>query len=206
MTHTTHQQRPLADFAFEVGRLRFINRDFIQEGIHRPSNVAEHSYRVSVLAWLIAEGEKADVGEVLKMAIIHDLPEVRTLDHGLISSQYNAVHEDKAAQDLFGQALPKALVSFHAYEERLSDEAKIVKDADRLDVVLECKEFKMRGLQYHPIWDEELACYRDLLFTETARKLFDDIQASHPMDFTLPLTRFKLEKLKAKQNFKLKVA
>jgi putative hydrolases of HD superfamily len=203
---TPHTPRPLADFAYEVGRLRFINRDFYIDGVNRPANVAEHSYRVSLLAWLIAEGEGADVGEVLKMAIIHDLPEVRTLDHGIISSQYNAVHEERAAEDLLKPTLPQALEAFHKYEQRLSKEAKIVKDADRLDVVLECKELKCRGFDYPAIWNEELTAYRDLLTTQTARQMFDDIQASHPMDFTVPMNRQKLEKLKQNQNHKLKVA
>lgn len=206
MTNNMQEKGALAGFGYEVGRLRFILRDFYQDGITSAANVAEHTYRVAMLAWTIAESEDADVGEVLKMALAHDLPEVRTLDFGVIASQYSSAKEHQAATDIMGKVLPAGLVAFEAYEARQTPEAKIVKDADRLDVVLECKELKCRGLDYPEQWDEELLTYREKLNTESARRMFDDIWAAHPMDWTLPLHSNRLNAIRQNTAYKLKVA
>lgn len=179
-----HEAGRLAGFAYEVGRLRFVLRDFYHEGAYAAPNVAEHIYRVSMLAWLIAETEGANVEAVLKMALIHDLPEVRTMDFGVIAAQYSHVQEEKAAHDILADIFPQALKDWEAYEARDTFEAKIVKDADLLDVVLECKEAKCRGLDYPSFWDEELLMFPERLHTQTAKTLFDEIWASHPMEWT----------------------
>lgn len=206
MNMQTQEKGALAGFSYEVGRLRFILRDFYQDGMPTAANVAEHTYRVAMLAWVIAEAEGADVGQVLKMALAHDLPEARTMDFGVIAAQYCTVNEHKAAQDMMGKVFPAGLEAFEVYEARTTQEAKIVKDADRLDVLLECKELKCRGLDYPTVWDEELQLYRDKLTTETARRMFDDIQAAHPMDWTVQFQRNKMQALRQNLSHKLKAA
>jgi putative hydrolase of HD superfamily len=204
MTHTTHQQRPLADFAFEVGRLRFMKR--YMAFYHSTPSVTEHTFRVAMLAWLIAEHEGANVGEVLKMALAHDVAEVRTYDHDAVSSQYNDVHEHQAIEDIFGKVLPSAQQACDQYEKRLSLESKIVKDADRLDVLIVIKEFKFEGKGYLSELDEVCEINQQLLFTATAKEMFEEILQAEPLDYVKPIVRKHLDKIKAKQSHKLKVA
>ena len=192
----------LGNCAYEIGILRFVNRDFIQGGV-QSANVAEQSYRVAMLAWVIADRENANVGEVLKMALAHDFPEIRTLDQGIVSAQYNVTEEAKAAQDAFAPVLPDALTSWQNYEERQTLEAKIVKDADRLDVFLECRELASRGLQIPNYWLDELNQYLDMYTTETAKALHKAAATTHPGEWNKTLHLRKLNKIANGQSHKL---
>jgi putative hydrolases of HD superfamily len=75
------------DLLFEVGTMRHLARAWRQFGGAPFANVAEHSYRVLWIALLLARAEGADVGRVLKMALIHDLPETRTGDFNYVQRE-----------------------------------------------------------------------------------------------------------------------
>jgi putative hydrolase of HD superfamily len=203
---TKHTNTSRAAFAYEVGRLRFVLRDFYMDGISSAANVAEHTYRVSMLAWLIAETEGVDVGEVLKLSLIHDLPEVRTLDHGILPSQYVREQDEQAAEDMLSGILPSGLKAWHEYEARESVASKIVKDADRLEVLIECKELAFRGMKYPAFWDEELSLYPNLMFTKTAKDMCQEIWDMHPMAWQESFYRHKINALQQRVSHKLKVA
>ena len=58
------------DFLFEIGSLRRIPRAWQQILTGKVENIAEHIFRTTMVAWVIAVAEKADVEKVLK--ICHD--------------------------------------------------------------------------------------------------------------------------------------
>ena len=69
------------EFLFEVGSLRNVQRGWRQHFGLDVANNLEHTFRVMVLALMIArkEGVK-DEEKVMKMALVHDLAETRTVD------------------------------------------------------------------------------------------------------------------------------
>jgi 5'-deoxynucleotidase YfbR-like HD superfamily hydrolase len=70
------------------------------------------------------------------------------------------------------------------YEERKSLESKIAKDADNLDVDLEMVEQAAQGGILDKLWFEKRKDnVRSILFTETAKKMFDEIYAANPHDW-----------------------
>ena len=75
--------------------------------------------------------------------------------------------------------------TLHQYEERDSIEAKIVKDADNLDVDLELKEIEEMGLVNQPNGKKlNRRMVRDTkLYTESAKKIWDEIQNSDPSNW-----------------------
>lgn len=199
-------EKPLTNFAYEIGQLRFIPRDFVQCGFPHTANVAEHVFRVSMLAWMIAEKEGANVGRTLQLALIHDIAETRTLDHGIVYSQYVAEREEAAATDMLSLPLPGGLDAWREYEARETLESKIVKDADSLDVVLEGREVVARGAQDPLHWADDYQMIGELLHTETARVLYKEIMSTHPLDWMAIFHQHRSSKLRANTTHKLKVA
>ena len=74
----------LARFAHRIGRLKSIPRaGWLHRGVpaEQTESVADHSFRVAVLAWLAsAEIESLDRDRVIRLALLHDLAESITGD------------------------------------------------------------------------------------------------------------------------------
>ncbi len=115
------------------------------------------------------------------MAMVHDLAETRVSDHSYVQKVYVTADEERAAKDLFADTtisdLEKEILC--EYEKRESIEAKIVKDADNLDVDLELKEMIDRGSQLAiKFLKERTFIPNDKLYTKTAKKLWHEIVKS----------------------------
>lgn len=160
------------------------------------ANVLEHTMRVVWLALLIArrEGKDVDENKIIKMAMIHDLPEARTVDLSLVQKKYTTTNDVLAADDMFsGTLLPDYRELLHEYEDRECLESHIVKDADHLDIDLEMKEFEQKG---HTL-PEKWADYRkDIirgkkLHTQAARDMWDEIKASDPSDWHMTSNKYE---------------
>lgn len=174
------------DLLFELGCLRYVDRTWRQFLGGDMANVAEHSFRVMWIALLIAEQEKkGDVGTILQMALVHDATESRTGDVQYLSRQYTKRDETLAAADMFGRtSLKKYEEIWKQYEKRDTIEAKIVKDADNIDVELELREQQHRGHDLKKIWKtRRRQGVRSILFTKTAKKLWDLIEKTNPHDW-----------------------
>lgn len=175
------------DFFYEIGCLRHIQRTWRQFLNPDFQNLTEHILRVTWVALTIARYEGVDNAEkIMKMALVHDLSESRSVDSNYISRQYVERFEEAAIKDtMAGTALFEEFLSiWREYEERTCIEAKIVKDADTLDVDLELKEQEFRGIR---LGDDTLAgrqyVAQHKLFTETAKEFFYAIQESNPNDW-----------------------
>lgn len=150
------------------------------------ANVAEHTFRVIWTALLISRLEKVgDQEKILKMALVHDATESRTGDVQYISRQYTSRDEKLAAKDMFNStALSEFQEIWEEYEKRECIEAKIVKDADNIDVELELQERKYMGDQLKKLWEKSRReSVRKNLFTKTAKKLWDQIEKTNPHDW-----------------------
>ena len=112
--------RDIVNFLFEVGVLKKIPRSgykFLGTG---SESVADHSFRVAVIAYVLAKHElQADLQKVVLMSLFHDIHEARTGDHNYVNKQYVIVNEDKAVRDL-AQGLPSGeeIVSLTANSTR----------------------------------------------------------------------------------------
>ena len=69
------------------------------------------------------------------------------------------------------------------YEKRDSIEAKIVKDADFLDIDLEIKEQEVRGNKIGDGWKNMRLKIFKKLYTKTAKEIWKAIQTSNPHDW-----------------------
>lgn len=175
------------EFLYEIGTLRFIQRTWVQFLSPNFANLAEHHFRIMWLALVIAEHEGIkDTAKIAKMALVHDIAESRTGDTHYISRQYNVQHEELGIKDMLADtALEEEFMQlWQEYEARESSEAKVVKDADNLDVDLELAEQAVMGNQVGQSFAEVRRTVAETKFyTQTAQDLWSTIQDSDPHDW-----------------------
>ena len=189
------------EFLYEIGTLRFIQRTWKQFMNPDFANLAEHTLRVAWIAMVIAKNEKgADLDKVIKMALVHDITESRTGDVHYLSRQYTIRKEDVAIKDMLKEtSLEKDFIKlWEEYEERKFIEAKIVKDADNIDVDLELMEQKSRGNTLPDKWKiMRKTAIRKKLFTKSAKQVWDSLHETDPDSWHLNAQhRFKTENQK----------
>jgi putative hydrolase of HD superfamily len=177
------------DFLYEIGNIRLIDRSWRRFHTLNFANLAEHHFRVCWLALIIAAYEgKVDTGKIIKMALIHDIAESRATDVDYLSRQYVERNEELAIKDMLKDtALEKEFYSlWEEYESRESLEAKIVKDADNLDVDFELAEQENQGSTLKGEWTEMRGFVaKEKLFTDTAKKIFDQLSETKPHNWHL---------------------
>ena len=177
------------EFLFELGSMRNIQRAWRQQIGMDVANDLDHTMRVIWLALILARMEGAGSEEkIIKMAMVHDLAESRTGDHHYVQKVYVEEKDDLAAKEILDQTSLEDFYSdvLQEYEARASIEAKLVKDADNLDVDIEMKELVERGSKLPEKWRGNREKVRnEKLYTESAKKLWDELQNSDPASWHL---------------------
>jgi putative hydrolases of HD superfamily len=194
---TPSYQRDL-EFIYEIGALRHVQRMWSRFLKPEFQNNTEHMYRVMWIALIIAKHEHATNHEkILKMALVHDITESRTGDVDYISRQYVKRDQDRAIGDMLtGTPLdPEMTELWREYERRDCIEAKIVKDADNLDIDFELQEQKASGhtTLFASKANMRAAVAATKLYTSTAKAMWEAIQGSSPHDWhqNSPANRFR---------------
>jgi putative hydrolase of HD superfamily len=132
-------------------------------------SVADHSYGVALAAMLmadelIARGVAVNMERVLRVALLHDWAEVRVGDMPRTAAEYFGAEARKRAEraafedivsHLDADGVAQMYNALHEdYEERASLEARLVKAADVIDLLVQALAFEragMRGLD--EFWD-----------------------------------------------------
>jgi putative hydrolase of HD superfamily len=131
------EAKKMVNFLFETRILKYIPRAGLQY-LKGPikENLAEHTFYVTMIAWILAKMEKVNEEKVIKMALIHDLAEGRGGDRNLINKIYGGkINEIKLVEEI---SRDHELEEFQMRKlikelfEGKTKEAKIVEDADHL--------------------------------------------------------------------------
>jgi putative hydrolase of HD superfamily len=145
----------IVEFLFEVGMLKRTPRSGWQFLGAGSESVAEHAFRVAMIAFVLARMDhEADGARVLQLALVHDLPETRTGDLNYVNQKYVEADEARAAEDMcaglpFAAELRGLLAEYRA---EATPEAIIAHDADQLEMLLELKEHLDRGIHGAADW------------------------------------------------------
>jgi len=137
--------RELIDFLGVIEKLKCNTRhSWTSSGRHE--SVAEHSWRLTVMALLVAEDfPEIDNIRVLKMCLIHDFGEAITKDvPSFLKTQQDEEREDLAVAELLGQ-LPDSIASefaelFSEMSELSTPEAKLFKALDKMEAIISHNE------------------------------------------------------------------
>ncbi|PKN20824.1 MAG: phosphohydrolase [Deltaproteobacteria bacterium HGW-Deltaproteobacteria-6] len=145
----------IADFLFEVGMLCKTPRSGYQFLGSGRESVAEHILRTVFIGYALCKLDASlDELRVLKMCILHDLPEARTGDMNYVNKKYVQVDEAKAVKELteglfFGDDIRMAIEEFNGKETK---ESQIARDADQIALILQLKEYGDLGNKYSDEW------------------------------------------------------
>jgi putative hydrolase of HD superfamily len=172
----------IADFLYEAGMLRRTPRTGYQFLGTGSENVAEHSFRTSVIGYTLARMAGADAQKTAMLCLFHDLHEARTADFNYVNRMYNDSRRTDALKDcLAGTGLEEDVLGFwHELETTSSHEAQLAQDADQLDLILNLAEELDLGNQRAGQWIE-LALER--LRTPEGQALGKKIVATNPTDW-----------------------
>ena len=174
-TYSKSIMKGMVNFLFEVGMLKKTPRTGYQFLGSGQESVAEHSFRTAIIGYILCHQEtEADSRKVTLMCLFHDLHEARTGDHNYVNKRYVSVDEGRAVGDL-AKNIPSGheIISLtQEFNKGESLEARISRDADQLDLILELKEKQDLGNKYAREW---LYYAEKRLITETAKKMAQEI-------------------------------
>lgn len=191
-----------------VGQLSEIKRQgWLDRGIEHPESVAEHSYLTAVMTAFEAERKGLDIQRAVKMALIHDLPEICTGDitphqHLPESQRAEAIlykwippSEEalEAKREKEEKALQKIVRGLHVelrasivglwreYNEGQTEEAKLVDQMDHMQRLLQAKKYGNQEGESFPIesFIQEALDSGDRELKRLARRIRKDV-AQYP--------------------------
>ncbi|MDT4967247.1 MAG: hypothetical protein QOJ64_1984 [Acidobacteriota bacterium] len=182
----------------ELQRLKGLERTgWMLRGIAAGAeSVADHSYGVVVAAMLLADeliarGVAIDVEKVLRLAVLHDWAEVRVGDMPRTATGYFGADVRRRAErsafddivrEIGTEATSQRYSALHEdYEERRTLEARLVKAADVIDLLVQTLAFERAGKRgLDEFWsavaerNPELEGVAGELVNEVIQKLFEE--------------------------------
>ena len=183
----------IISFLAELMRLKAVPRmGWLLRGVRDVESVADHSFGVAFTAMLLADqaqrqGLEPNVEKILRMALLHDLTEARTGDLPNTVKRYfdkGTLHaaDERAADEMLsalGAIGEEYLLLWQEYEQRESLEARIVKAADKLDLLLQAREYEKGGAQnLHEFWQNSELDFSSLQIDELISGLVGELIAS----------------------------
>lgn len=149
----------LAPILLDAGRLKTTPRaGWVRVGLPSAESVAEHSYRLALLAALVAPRLGLDRDRLVLMALLHDLPEARVGDitpyQGVPTAEKRQREVDALADILSGLPEAGALLERYAeYRSGGSPEAALLPQLDKLEMALQALEYeRAHGATLDEFW------------------------------------------------------
>lgn len=154
LSEKTH---PMIELFFEFAQLKNLYRQgWLKRDISKLDceTVADHSFSVALLGYLMAEEYRPDLDSqrVMKLGLFHELGEIYAGD---TTPQDNVSIEDKSAREYASvrKVFPHISTSekyvsiWREYENKLTPEAKFVGDIDKLEMALQANLYERLNYQ-----------------------------------------------------------
>ena len=147
--------------------------------IDNPESVADHSYSTTVLSMILSDMKGLDSEKIIRMALLHDLAESIigdiTPDH--ITKNEKITKENHAIKQIL-KNLPDGITEsyleiWNDYQNKLSKEAILLHDIDKLEMAFQAKFYQKNGIS-----KEKLKTFFDTAKIEIKDKNLRDILSS----------------------------
>ncbi|EOY31562.1 Metal-dependent phosphohydrolase isoform 1 [Theobroma cacao] len=161
------------DFLSLCHRLKTTKRaGWVRRDVQNPESIADHMYRMGLMALIASDIPGIDRDKCVKMAIVHDIAEAIVGDitpaDGISKAEKSRRERealDHLCKLLGGGSRAKEIEElWMEYEENSSSEAKIVKDFDKVEMILQALEY-----------ENEQGVDLDEFFRSTAGKFQTDV-------------------------------
>jgi len=146
---TNRATAQLLSFIELVLRLKSVKRSgwISKAGISSPESVSDHTYAMCAIGMILSDMLGFDTERVMKMIIIHDLPESITGDHmpGEITRKRKRIEEKRVMTSILYQ-MPATIRSNYRriWEEYQTNKTQLAKFVHKLDKL----EMAMQAIQY----------------------------------------------------------
>lgn len=171
----------IVNLLFTVGVLKRLPRTgWIESGIEKPESVADHTMRTAILCMVLSDLEGLKTEKTIRMALLHDLAEAiigdltpekkREIGLSYISEEKKAV--EQVLSLLPWNLFKKYQALFDEFLQGESPEAKLVAQADKLEILIQAFEYEEKGADPEMLerfWHNEID-------GELAPKLKDEIR------------------------------
>jgi len=154
----TDDTESVVGYLHEVGHLKRTKRaGWWIAGVRDPESVAEHSFRAGVIAYVLALMEGADPDRAATLALFHDVLETRIGDIPSPGRAHLAVADPVEIARTQTDALPSPVAEnilglVSEYEAKESPESQCAKDADKLECLLQAREYATQGYALVQPW------------------------------------------------------
>ncbi|MBM3307423.1 MAG: HD domain-containing protein [Candidatus Eisenbacteria bacterium] len=178
--------RKLLEVLLECNQLKTIPRmGWRVRGVREGESVAEHSYAVALMSMMLADrlGVAVDREKVLRIALLHDLPEHVTGDiHApatkILGEGVKEEAEARVMERLFAD-LPggsQYVSLWREFVDRSSVEGRLVRAVDKLEMFTQAYEYELEGnRRIEDFWGYDDNT-RDFAFDEV-RELYDALRS-----------------------------
>lgn len=147
----------------------------------RPESVAEHSWRISLMAFLLKdEFPEADVNKVICMCLIHDLGECFTGDIPVFKKTDEDRLKEEQMLSEWVDSLPKEVsermrLLYEEMDEQTTLEAKIYKALDKLEALIQHNESPLSTWEDHEVELQRKYAWESVEFSAWIKKLREQV-------------------------------
>jgi len=146
----------VVEFSKLIGKLKNTQRTgwVTRIGIEKPESVADHTFRVAVLAMVVSDIKKLNTEKMIRMALLHDLEEALMGDwdigkkNRLGLEKFEKIREDSMKKIL--SKLPENMEEkytnlWNEIHEKKTKEAKLIEEIDKLEMAFQALEYEKEG-------------------------------------------------------------
>jgi putative hydrolase of HD superfamily len=167
----------------DAGRLKELKRaGWVRMGIPEPESVADHTFRLALMAVLIGPRLNLNVEAMVRLALIHDLGEARVGDltpADRVSSAEKRAREAEALGLIVDQLSegPALFDLWREYDNGATPEARIVRQLDKLEMATQALEYeRQHGCDLSEFWLSARATLAEPLLIQ----MFDRLWLKRP--------------------------
>ncbi|XP_010499076.1 PREDICTED: HD domain-containing protein 2 homolog [Camelina sativa] len=178
------------DFLTLCHRLKTTKRKgWINQGINGPESIADHMYRMAIMALIAGDFTGVNRERCIKMAIVHDIAEAIVGD---ITPSDGVPKEEKSRREkaalkemceVLGGGLRAEEITelWLEYENNASLEANLVKDFDKVEMILQALEYEA---EHGKVLDEFFISTAGKFQTEIGKSWAAEINARRKSQLT----------------------
>ncbi len=167
---TEMKAEAILSFIEEIGILKSLPRTgWLIHGIKNGESIADHCYRMTLLSMvladtLVAKGMKLDTEKVMRLSLLHEIAEARIGDIPFtvltyIPEEVKEIGERKAVTSMlekFGSIGKWYQELWEEFEQNETIEAKLVRAADKLELMIQVLEYEKLGYQsLNQFWEND---------------------------------------------------
>ncbi len=167
---TEMKAEAILSFIEEIGILKSLPRTgWLIHGIKNGESIADHCYRMTLLSMvladtLVAKGMKIDTEKVMRLSLLHEIAEARIGDIPFtvltyIPEEVKETGERKAVTSMlekFGSIGKWYQELWEEFEKNETIEAKLVRAADKLELMIQVLEYEKLGYQsLNQFWEND---------------------------------------------------